>query len=219
MARLHCCVVLALTVVLALCADALKFELPSAPPGGVRRCVKQYILADTLVVGHYEVGPDNNGGQRVDVEIFDDAPVASKYYHKNSVGDSSQKFTFNTHETANIHYCFTNTNTNQGYHESAGHKRTIALHVDTGAEAEDYSETKKNLEPMEQELYRLERISKQLTEEMDMLKADEEKMRDVNESTNSRVALLSTLSIIVLVGAAGWQLYYLRSFFRSKKIL
>ncbi|KAJ3242311.1 vesicle coat component [Chytriomyces hyalinus] len=206
-------------VLTAIQIAAIKFELPSAPPGGVRRCVKQYIAADTLIVGHYEIGPDQSNMQRVDVEVFDDAAIASKYYHKNSVNEGSQKFTFNTHETANIHYCFTNTNSNPAYHESQGHKRTVALHVDTGAEAEDFSETKRTLEPLEQELYRLERISQQLIKEMDVLKADEEKMRDVNESTNTRVAWLSTLSIIVLVAAAAWQLHYLRSFFRSKKIL
>ncbi|KAJ3019162.1 UNVERIFIED_CONTAM: vesicle coat component [Siphonaria sp. JEL0065] len=98
-------------------------------------------------------------------------------------------------------------------------KRLVSIHVDTGAEAEDFSETKKNLEPLELEVYRLERISEGLVKEMDQLKADEEKMRDVNESTNSRVAWLSTLSIIVLIGAAGWQVHYLRTFFKSKKVL
>ncbi|KAJ3289180.1 vesicle coat component [Rhizoclosmatium sp. JEL0117] len=208
-----------LVVLLSTVATAIKFELTSAPPGGFRRCVKQYITTDTLVVGHYEVGPDPHGSQRIDVEIFDDATIASKYYHKNSVSEGSQKFTFNTHETANIHYCFTNTNTQQAYHESMNHKRLISLHVDTGAEAEDFSETKKNLEPLELEVYRLERISNELVKEMDVLKAQEEKMRNVNESTNSRVAWLSTLSIIVLVGAAGWQLHYLRTFFKNKKVL
>ncbi|KAI9346898.1 emp24/gp25L/p24 family/GOLD-domain-containing protein [Obelidium mucronatum] len=210
---------LAPLLALAALALGLKFDLASAPPGGTRRCVKQYITAETLVVGHYEIGPDAHNSQRIDVEIFDDAPIASKYYHKNNVNEGSQKFTFNTHETANINYCFTNTNTQQGYHESMNQKRLISIHVDTGAEAEDYSETKKSLEPLELEVYRLERISEGLVREMDQLKADEEKMRDVNESTNSRVAWLSTLSIVVLVGAAGWQLHYLRTFFKSKKVL
>ncbi|KAJ3075760.1 vesicle coat component [Podochytrium sp. JEL0797] len=206
-------------LLLAASSFALKFELASAPPGGNRRCVKQYILSDTLVVGNYEIGPDNGGAQRIDVEIFDDAPIASKYYHKNNVIEGSQKFTFNTHGTANIHYCFTNTNQNAGYHESQNQKRVISIHVDTGAEAEDFSEIKKNLEPLELEVYRLERISAQLVKDLDALKAEEEKMRDVNESTNARVAWLSTLSIIVLIGAGVWQIYYLRTFFKSKKVL
>ncbi|KAJ3004288.1 UNVERIFIED_CONTAM: hypothetical protein HDU68_005192, partial [Siphonaria sp. JEL0065] len=71
---------LSLIALLATLASALKFELASAPPGGNRRCVKQYIVKDTLVVGHYEIGPDPHNSQRIDVEIFDDAPIASKYY-------------------------------------------------------------------------------------------------------------------------------------------
>ncbi|KAJ3122154.1 hypothetical protein HK100_012112 [Physocladia obscura] len=178
-------------IALAASVGALKFELQSAPPGGNRRCVKQYLTADTLVVGHYEVGSDSQSYQRIDVEasfvarlftIFDDAPIPSKYYHKNDVQEGSQKFTFNMHETANVHYCFTNTNTMQGYHESMSAARTISIHTDTGAEAEDVSETKKDLTPVERELYRLEHISAQLLAEMDKLKTDEEKMRDVNEN-------------------------------------
>ncbi|KAJ3377755.1 vesicle coat component [Entophlyctis sp. JEL0112] len=185
---------------------ALKFEVPSALPGGSRRCVKQFLVANTLVVGHYEVGPDTKGGQRIDVEvlfrmhyvkylcllaqIFDDAPTSSKYYHKYDVDEGSQKFTFNTHETANVNYCFTNTNQQPGYLEAMDHKRTIVIHTDTGAEAEDYSETKKHIEPLEREVYRLERIAGALVTEMDLMKSEEEKMRDVNGTNHTSMVTL-----------------------------
>merc|ERR1712142_1125181 len=47
----------------------------------------------------------------------------------------------------------------------------------------------------------------------------EEEMRDTNESTNSRVLWLSVASMLCLMALATWQVYYLRNFFKSKKLI
>ena len=44
-------------------------------------------------------------------------------------------------------------------------------------------------------------------------------MRDLSEVTNSRVAWFSILSLGVCVASAGWQLWYLRRFFKRRKLL
>jgi len=61
-------------------------------------------------------------------------------------------------------------------------------------------------------MYRLE-------EEFRIFRDREEAHRDTNESTNSRIPTLSVLSIVVLVICGGWQLMYLRNFFRKAKLL
>jgi predicted nuclease with TOPRIM domain len=61
-------------------------------------------------------------------------------------------------------------------------KRTVALHVDTGAEAEQYADEAKNqkLKPLEQELVRLEHMSDSLLQDLETMRRKEEEMRDVN---------------------------------------
>ena len=58
-----------------------------------------------------------------------------------------------------------------------------------------------------------------IVSELDYLEAREAKMRNTNESTNDRVKWFSIVSILTLIGLAGWQILYLRSFFKSKKLI
>ncbi|KAI8848527.1 emp24/gp25L/p24 family/GOLD-domain-containing protein [Chytridium lagenaria] len=163
---------------------------------------------DVLAVGHFEVGEGN--AQRLDVEIFDDAPTPNRYWTKPNVVPGSQKFSFTTHTAGNVHFCFSNV-------LAEDH----CLHVDTGDDAMDAAELFKDqkLKPMEQELYRLERLAERVVADMNELKIREEEMRNVNESTNERVVWFSTFSIIVLISLGGWQIWYMRKFFQSKKLI
>ncbi|KAJ3103418.1 Transmembrane emp24 domain-containing protein 10 [Phlyctochytrium planicorne] len=201
---------LVLVLLLVKLTLALKFELPSALGPGFRRCVLQYMAKDVLALGHFEIGDGN--AQRIDVEIFDDAPTPNKYWTKPNVTPGSQKFTFTTHTAGNVHFCFTNVLA-EGNIPSPAFVKTIAIHVDTGADAQEASEIvkEKKLKPMEMELYRLERLAEQVLRDMDDMKKREEEMRDINESTNERVTWFSIFSMLVLVGLAGWQVWYVIS--------
>jgi len=61
-------------------------------------------------------------------------------------------------------------------------KRSVDLHVDVGAETEDYAEIAKTekLKPLEAELKQLERLIEVVAREMDELKEREAQMRDTN---------------------------------------
>lgn len=52
-----------------------------------------------------------------------------------------------------------------------------------------------------------------------LLGGREAEMRNINERTNSRVAWLSVMSLLVCVGLAAFQLWYLKSYFERKKLL
>ncbi|KAJ3194909.1 vesicle coat component [Irineochytrium annulatum] len=172
---------LAVAVILAACqlCSAVKFELPAALGSGNRRCILQYMQKDVLAVGHFELGDGYN--QRIDVEIYDDYTIANKYWTKSNVPTGSQKFTFTTHNAANVYYCFTNT-LSEGQHPGPTNVRTIALHVDTGDDAKEAADLfkDKKLKPMEIELFRLERLAEQVVKEMDTMKEKEQEMRNVN---------------------------------------
>ncbi|KAJ3311005.1 vesicle coat component [Blyttiomyces sp. JEL0837] len=198
--------------------EAVRFEIYAAPGNGIRRCVMQYMGEESLVVGTFDVTPAE--GQKLDVEFYDDGPNPNRFFQKANVNAGNQKFSFTVHKAAIVHFCFTNIAL-EGHHAGPTTKRAITLHVDTGAEVNnpDGDDKTKNLKPMEMELGRLERMADSLLREMDEMKGHEEHMRDVNESTNERVAWFSTLSMLALFGVAGWQVWYLRKFFQSKKLI
>ena len=47
----------------------------------------------------------------------------------------------------------------------------------------------------------------------------EEEMQQLNRSTNSKMATLSFLSIVVCLSVAGLQFWHLKTFFERKKLL
>lgn len=134
-------------------------------------------------------------------QVFDTTPHNNKYWHKLAM-EGETKFAFTTHDEAEVQFCFTNT-LDQGmspdgvlsaYHDKYRYdaltgfqvgpdmKRHINLHIDTGAEAEDFSEEikEKKLKPVEAEIRRLEALVNEVTNEMEHLKEREMALRDVN---------------------------------------
>ncbi|XP_009071038.1 PREDICTED: transmembrane emp24 domain-containing protein 10 [Acanthisitta chloris] len=75
------------------------------------------------------------------------------------------------------------------------------------------------LKPLEVELRRLEDLSESIVNDFAYMKKREEEMRDTNESTNTRVLYFSIFSMCCLIGLATWQVFYLRRFFKAKKLI
>ncbi|MES1916303.1 MAG: Transmembrane emp24 domain-containing protein 10 [Cercozoa sp. M6MM] len=51
------------------------------------------------------------------------------------------------------------------------------------------------------------------------MQSREERMRTTNESTNTRVLWFSVFSMLALGALSVWQIYFLRDFFRRKKMI
>jgi p24 family protein delta-1 len=94
--------------------------------------------------------------------------------------------------------------------------RHIELDVDIGADARDWSsiQAQEKLKPVEIDLRRMEELVKEIVEEMEYLRAREQKLRDTNESTNERVKWFAFGTMGMLVGLGAWQVVYLRAYFR-----
>uniref|UniRef100_A0A9J8CG05 Transmembrane p24 trafficking protein 10 n=1 Tax=Cyprinus carpio carpio TaxID=630221 RepID=A0A9J8CG05_CYPCA len=97
----------------------------------------------------------------------------------------------------------------------------INLDMKHGVEAKNYEEIAKveKLKPLEVELRRLEDLSESVVNDFAYMKKREEEMRDTNESTNTRVLYFSIFSMCCLIGLATWQVFYLRRFFKAKKLI
>ena len=94
--------------------------------------------------------------------------------------------------------------------------RHIELDIDIGADAKDWSaiQAGEKLKPLETELRRIEEVVAEIVTEMDYLRGREQKLRDTNESTNTRVKWFAfgTMGMLVCLGI--WQVMYLRAYFR-----
>jgi len=76
-----------------------------------------------------------------------------------------------------------------------------------------------DLKPINMLLLRTEAQLEHLKSEFRDLRVREAEHRNTNESTNSRSVLFSLLTIGALVCLAAWQLFYMRSYFRKKKLI
>lgn len=94
--------------------------------------------------------------------------------------------------------------------------RHVELDVDIGADAKDWSavQATEKLKPVEAELRKIEELVQEIVDAMDYLRKREQKLRDTNESTNTRVKWFgfSTMGMLIALGA--WQIVYLRAYFR-----
>lgn len=94
--------------------------------------------------------------------------------------------------------------------------RHVELDIDIGADAKDWSaiQATEKLKPVETELRRIEEMVTEIVGEMDYLRIREQKLRDTNESTNTRVKWFGFATTFLLIGLWGWQIMYLRAYFR-----
>ena len=78
---------------------------------------------------------------------------------------------------------------------------------------------KSHLTPVEVELNKLLDSVTEIHAEQLYSRAREEELRDTNESTADRVKWFSLVTIVVLLCLGLWQIFYLKQYFRSKKLV
>jgi len=97
----------------------------------------------------------------------------------------------------------------------------ISLDWRMGVAATDWDTIakKEHLDQLSVEMRKLEGAIREIYAEMLQLQQREQEMRDLNEEVNTRVAWFSIFSLAVCVAAACFQLWYLKKFFKTKKLL
>ncbi|MDI1485557.1 MAG: vesicle coat component [Ramalina farinacea] len=218
MARLDLASLLILLTTLSNFASALKFDLAAhtGHSNKYERCIRNFAGKDTLVLVTAIVDGMKGDGQVVNMHIKD--ALQNEYGHpRDLVGENRMAFT--THADAHFDVCFENALVAQ--HAVISPSRHIELDIDIGADARDWSaiQAAEKLKPAEMELRRIEELVQEVVGEMDYLRTREQKLRDTNESTNERVKWFAFGTMGMLVGLGGWQVVYLRAYFRSKHLI
>ncbi|KAK6951421.1 hypothetical protein K445DRAFT_353007 [Daldinia sp. EC12] len=204
-------------VLLIASVNALKFDLVARGPNDKKteRCIRNFVAKDTLVVVTAIVGGSKGDGMIVNMHIVDN--VGNEYGKpKDIVGE--QRTVFTSHADAAFDVCFENIMTHTRMNNPSRH---VELDIDIGADAKDWSaiQATEKLKPVETDLRRIEETISEIVREMEYLRLREVKLRDTNESTNNRVKWFGIGTTLLLVALWGWQIMYLRAYFRSKHLI
>ncbi|KAE9982107.1 hypothetical protein EG328_011211 [Venturia inaequalis] len=208
-----------LVLVLLPFASALKFDMVAHHPhesASKERCIRNFVAKDQLVVVTANVDGSRGDGQELSIHIKDG--VGNEYGRpKDVVGEN--RYAFTSHADSAFDVCFENMITYAK--DVVNPSRHIELDIDIGADAKDWSAIAagEKLKPTEIELRKVEEQVAEIVAEMDYLRTREQKLRDTNESTNTRVKWFATGTMFLLVVLGAWQVIYLRTYFRSKHLI
>lgn len=201
--------IVVVALISSLCS-AIRFDLPPHS----RKCLKHEMYANQLAVGQYEVS--SLPGTVVDVTITDSKGHVA--FNRENV-DGKGKFAVTSDSTDFYELCFaySSSPSSAPLHLTA---REVAVDWKVGAEAKDYSTIDPDkLNSVERELARIEDLTNSIIVDFAYLKKREQEMRDTNDSTSTRLFYQTIASVIILLVLTTWQVLYLRTFFRARKLI
>ncbi|EFN52619.1 hypothetical protein CHLNCDRAFT_138690 [Chlorella variabilis] len=218
-ARLAAAVLLlAVAALLPRAAQAYEFDMASGAgragaAAGRRRAVFQTKCVMEDVGEHEEVQGNFKAYQRDQPDQAFEDPQGQLVFERH--GSAGAEFKFVSNGEGEYKLCFTA----KDYHTAQGTR--IKMKWTTGAEAHDWQAVAKkdNLNVIQVEMRRLEQVVQTIHLELQNIRRKEERMRDINEATNNRVAWFNILAALICIGLAVWQLWYLNKFLKRKKVL
>jgi len=182
---------------------------------GEEKCYSEDVLSNFLITGdYYVVEPKHN--MVLQLKVIE--PEGSIIYEK---VDDKGTFKFTTHSEGEFKFCFVD-DFRPGLPSSPQPPRRVSIKLTIqSSQAVDNAQaaTKEHVEPLQIDLMDVEEEVNALKNEFLYMKRREEAMRDTNESTNSRSAWMSLLCIAIMLSTSFWQIFYLKRYFRIKKLI
>lgn len=213
----------ALTALLSLLhvsfAGSLMFELPY----GQRKCFTEDLPPDTVTRGTVHVA-SGQGEMTLDLFVSDMRGVV--HFHKSNV--DSVKFSFKTghypmHTREAYRFCIVNQVSSNAMHQASGHVvRRVTLEVETVKEHQDPTTSRLAKQDQVDKTYSsflsVQNDVDGLIEKMDELRAKEQQLSEVNESTSTTIFRISLVAcgFTILTGVLNF--LSLKSFFKRKKL-
>ncbi|KAJ9158880.1 hypothetical protein P3X46_024424 [Hevea brasiliensis] len=182
-------------------------------PASGTKCVSEELHTNVVVLADYVVvSEDNSRLPTISIKVT--SPYGNNLHQKENV--THGQFAFTTQEAGNYLACFWVGGDNQG-----GGDVSVNLDWKTGIAAKDWESVarKEKIEGVELELRKLEGAVEAIHENLLYLKSREAELRTVSETTNTRVAWFSIMSLGLCIVVSVLQLWYLKSFFRKKKLI
>nr|XP_043629381.1 transmembrane emp24 domain-containing protein p24delta3-like [Erigeron canadensis] len=182
-------------------------------PKSGSKCVTEEIHNNVVVVGDYVVISDDHLHPTPTISAKVTSPYGNILHHKENI--THGQFAFTSSEAGLYLTCFWPDRPNEG--------GALSVNIDwkMGIAAKDWDSVarKEKIEGVELELRKLEGAVEAIHDNLLYLKNRESIMRGVSETTNSRVAWYSILSLGICIFASCAQLWYLTRFFQKKKLI
>ncbi|KAK1418293.1 hypothetical protein QVD17_27436 [Tagetes erecta] len=182
-------------------------------PKSGNKCVTEEIHNNVVVVGDYVVISDDHLHPTPTISSKVTSPYGNILHHKENV--THGQFAFTSSESGQYLTCF--------WSDHPGEGGSLSVNIDwkIGIAAKDWESVarKEKIEGVELELRKLEGAVEAIRDNLIYLKTRESEMRGVSETTNSRVAWYSIISLGICILASCAQLWYLTRFFQKKKLI
>lgn len=192
---------LAVLLLLSTTTTALHFSLRH----GEETCLAKEVLEGDYAKGDFSVQPAQ---EQISVNIRD--PSGELVYVR--PGSSDGSFAYTAPKTGSYKVCFQNNLT-------AGLK-TIKFHFSTSDETKTIDTARKSsLKPIEGQLKNVQGLVDTLKRDEAWIQNKQEDMKADSDSIQTLVITLNVILIVVVVGGYFGQLWYLKNYFRSKKLL
>ncbi|KAL7110157.1 hypothetical protein ACP275_05G007300 [Erythranthe tilingii] len=192
--------------------ESIRFDLES----GHTKCISEDINTNSMTVGNYKIVNHNEGHPLPDshqVTVRVTSAYGNNYHSSDNVKEGH--FGFQAVEAGDYMACF--------FATASKPSTTMTVDFDwkSGVAAKDWSNVAKkdSVDLMEIELKKLVDAVQSIHEEIFYLRAREHEMQNLNKSTNSKMTLLSFLSLFISMSVAGLQFWHLKSFFQKKKLI
>lgn len=178
-----------------------------------KKCLKQEMYANQLAVGEYEIS--SLPGTIVDMTIKDSQGHIA--YNRDNI-DGKGKFAVTSDNADFYELCFTYTSSPAEQVQLT--PREVYVDYRVGAEAKQFDAVDRDkLSDLEKDLNKIESLTNSMIIDFAHLKKREKEMRDTNASTNTRLFYQTVTSVIVLLVLTTWQVLYLRTFFKARKLI
>ncbi|XP_003962677.1 transmembrane emp24 domain-containing protein 10 [Takifugu rubripes] len=205
MARVYA---LLLIPVLSDIGFAINFHLPVNSV----KCLYEDTQENVLFAGEYELSDEPR--TTTDLKIIDSKGFLL-YIRQNA---TKGRFSFTTEKQDKFDLCFYS---RSPMGSGKVPDQMVKLNVKSGVEAQDRKGTEnwEKLTPLEAKMKEIEQLAQSIAESSVFFMKRKEEMESTNASTNSRVLFLSIISMACLSALALWQVFYLKRFFKTRKLI
>eukprot|EP01114_Cavostelium_apophysatum_P023131 TRINITY_DN8617_c0_g1_i1.p1 TRINITY_DN8617_c0_g1~~TRINITY_DN8617_c0_g1_i1.p1 ORF type:complete len:244 (-),score=36.73 TRINITY_DN8617_c0_g1_i1:25-669(-) len=207
----NCALTILFAASLLTISESIIINVPYYKEG---KCICDEYSAGTLIYGNYELKTDSGKQLDVEMKILDPSlKVVHTNLHSGWNSGTNQQGTFSiTARTGgDYNFCFLNRDTTSLV------KATMKT-FSTNEQGQINGPTP-NLGKAESSLSESQKLASTVKKEFAQMKDREADHRDTNEEINSRVNLLSILSVLILVSSTAFQMIYLKKYFTSKKLI
>eukprot|EP01084_Bolivina_argentea_P026736 49737_1 len=169
-------------------------------------CLGEDAIEDDLLVGIFKYDRNSNVDGTIMLTVED--PFKNNKFKSE---EESGSFSISVQTDGMYDFCFFNRGRTI---------RSVTLEIQNKFKSKknDNLVKKKHVDPLVNQMENIIASAKHLVSDLQHLKRREWEMRDLNEATNGRVLTLSFLSITIFIIVAIVNIFYLKSFFKKKKL-